>query len=328
MKPMDENLAGYLLKAEDPETQRDVETYLREHPEAHKRLEQVQHILDPLAADRDEADPPADLWVRTLARVAEYQCRNLPYAPPPSKGQSVPPSRPWWHRADGLVAAALMFVAAGLGVAGLGRGWQQHQIAACQNNLSKVSRALEVYSENHQGAYPRVQDEPPFNVAGMTLVALQDAGVLGSDVSVTCPANGQRSPGRWTAQELDELREQQPEKYGQVVRGLWGCYAYSLGYRVPEEDGGQFYGLVRGQDDNRPIMADRPPFTETSATDPGNSPNHGRRGQNVLFIGGHVKFLTGRNWGADTDIFRNNNNEVGAGLNRQDTVLGASWACP
>ena len=123
------------------------------------------------------------------------------------------------------------------------------------------------------------------------------------------------------------MHDRQPEKYEQVVRGLWGCYAYSLGYRVPDEDGGHFSGLVRGLDDGLPIMADRPPFTETNASDLGNSPNHGRRGQNVLYIGGHVRFLTGRTIGPD-DIYRNNNNEVGAGLNRQDTVLGASWACP
>src|SRR5207302_374431 len=138
---------------------------------------------------------------------------------------------------------------------------------------------------------------------------------------------GQRLPAQWTAQELEELQARQPEQYRHIVHGLWGCYAYSLGYRVSEEDGVQYCGLRRGQDENRPIMADRPPFTETNVADPGNSLNHARRGQNVLFIGGHVKFLSGHTIGTD-DIYRNDNNEVGAGVNREDTVLGASWARP
>ena len=76
-------------------------------------------------------------------------------------------------------------------------------------------------------------------------------------------------------------------------------------------------------------MADRPPFDRPN--DPGildaNSQNHGGLGQNVLYLGGYVKWAVHRNVGPNqNDIFLNANHELKAGLNPLDTVLGASGA--
>ena len=74
---MDENLIGYLLDALDPETQREVEAYLREHPDGRDRLEHLRRALEPLEADREPAEPRPGLVVRTIGLVAEYQCRRF-----------------------------------------------------------------------------------------------------------------------------------------------------------------------------------------------------------------------------------------------------------
>src|SRR5436309_9956542 len=74
-----------------------------------------------------------------------------------------------------------------------------------------------------------------------------------------------------------------------------------------------------------PILADRPPSDGT----PGNSPNHGGAGQNVLFLDGHVRFVPGRTIGdPDDDIFLNRANTVAAGVDNRDVVLGASASRP
>src|SRR4051794_37136109 len=116
---MDENLVGYLLNALDPETQRQVETYLHKEPGARQKLDTLRRAVEPLAADKEPAEPPAGLAFRTLARVAEYRCRPLPQAPEPTPTQIGPPARRWWRRADVLVAACLLVVVGGVGLPGL-----------------------------------------------------------------------------------------------------------------------------------------------------------------------------------------------------------------
>jgi hypothetical protein len=70
-----------------------------------------------------------------------------------------------------------------------------------------------------------------------------------------------------------------------------------------------------------PILADRPP----QGGGPGNSPNHGGCGQNILLVNGQVRYITTRAAGIDgDDIYTNRRNQVGAGLDRWDTVLGSS----
>src|SRR5438128_5281975 len=80
-RPMDENLIGYLLNALDSDTRQETEKYLLKNREARERLNRMTEALAPLEADRDAIDPPPGLWARTLARVAEFQCRQLPSAP-------------------------------------------------------------------------------------------------------------------------------------------------------------------------------------------------------------------------------------------------------
>ena len=60
-----------------------------------------------------------------------------------------------------------------------------------------------------------------------------------------------------------------------------------------------------------------------------NSQNHGVAGQNVLYVGGNVRWCTQPNVGENgDDIFLNRNLKVNAGLGRTDTVLGSSGDKP
>ena len=73
-----------------------------------------------------------------------------------------------------------------------------------------------------------------------------------------------------------------------------------------------------------PIMADR-----LESPTQVNSANHGGNGQNVLYLDGHVEWRTNRNAGINgDDIFVNRHDQLRAGEDREDTVLGPGDASP
>jgi hypothetical protein len=334
---MEENFVGYLLNALDADTHRDVESYLAAHPEARQRADLLRRALEPLAADAAE-EPSPGLWLRTLAHVARHEAHrpdrptlrladhlgDLPPAPRPAAAQVVGPSRSRWRRADVLVAAVLLFAVVGLGASLLPGLWYRQQVLACQNNLRQFHQALMEYSQRHGGAFPKVENAPPRNVAGIFVPILEESGTLPDDVTVACPADGHEKPPAVTLAELEELHKDRPSQFDALARRLAGCYAYSLGYGDP----GAHAGLRADDDDNLPILSDAPAFQGTGVA-AGNSPNHGGRGQNVLYIDGHARFSTTRGAGVGgDDIFVNQQGRVGAGFNRYDSVLGASAATP
>jgi prepilin-type processing-associated H-X9-DG protein len=340
---MDENLVGYLMDTLDPNTHRAVEEYLRTSPEARRRLGLLRQALEPLALDTNHSEPPAGLWIRTLARLAEQQCRKgpaadgvppdqvrestatlpLPQAPAPLATQVVGHRRNWWRRADVLVAAVLLIGLLGALPPGIVMAWRQHDINACQNNLRDFHTALVAYSDHHDGQFPRVEAKPPRNFAGIFVPLLHDAGLLTDQHSIGCPANKRQPPGKLTVKELEELREKRPYDFPTVARERGGCYAYTLGYHHQE----QHQGLLRARDDHLPIMGDRPCFGQGCDLNTANSLNHGGQGQNVLYAGGHVRFCKERKVGGD-DLYLNQRGQIAAGVGPTDAVLGSSSATP
>jgi hypothetical protein len=318
---MEENLAGYLLGALDPETERQVEQYLANHPHARPRLEQLRRTLERLNADRESVDPPPDLRFATLARIAEYRCRTLPQAPAPTRSQRAG-GRPSWRAVNSVVAACLFLVLSGLGAHWVYQQWMAQDQVSCQNNLERWYMALTSYADQNGGALPKIEAQPPKNHAGLVTVMVPDTGF-----SVTCSANEKRGPSRLSLQEIVDLEAVKPEEYQNLIRELSGCYAYTLGYEEWFDGKPKLIGLRLDSGADTPIMADRPPLEDVGIFAP-NSPNHGGRGQNVLFVGGQVRFLKEPKVNGDDDIYHNRDNLIGAGKDRLDVVLGASNSCP
>lgn len=318
---MDENLVGYVLNVLDPEVHAGVEERLRDRAEDQDKLEKVRLALAPLAADVEDEEPPPYLVVRTIARVAEHDCRKLPPAPPPIKELV---ARRGWRWADALIAAGILLCAATLLPTLSLRLWHQYHVYSCADNLHKFHDALIRYGDTHDGALPMVQAQGARSVAGIFVPILHDAGLLDSDVRVTCAPSSERTAFNRSVQDLEELYEQRPDEYRTVARKLSGCYAYTLGYF----DGARLVGARRNDDDRTPLMADCPPNDPTLFA-AGNSPNHGSRGQNVLFLDGSVLFCATRTVGLDSDdIYLDRANRQRAGADRRDTVLGPSGASP
>ena len=142
---MEENLIGYLLHALDPATEREVETYLREKPEAMKHLEKLRRVMQPLESDRDSIDPPSDLASRTVARV-EAMRKPAPAAPPMIL-RAPPPGFSWWRRPDVLVAAVLLIAAAGIMSPAIFRFRTMQDRTQCSNNMRDLHTSLVDYSQ-------------------------------------------------------------------------------------------------------------------------------------------------------------------------------------
>lgn len=319
---MEENYVGFLMNALDPEAQQQVEKHLQENPDAQQRLEALKRALEPLEADKDSIDPPPMLAFRSLARVAEYRCQPLPQAPAPEPAAEVLAGpAPWWRRADVLVAAGLFIAIMGVGIPGLSHLHAYRQRVDCANNLMQYHQAFVSYGDTHNGNYPGFDQPSPHNVAGMFVPILQDAGM--NVKKLRCPAN---DPTHFEPPSVEGLHLLAPEEYEKVADKLCGCFAYSLGYRDPVS--GELIGLRRSHpgeldNDSIPVLADRP---SVNGDQRGNSKNH--NGQNVLHVGGHVKFYTTPFTPDGDDIYRNKHGKVAAGVDRFDTVLGCSGDRP
>jgi hypothetical protein len=131
-------------------------------------------------------------------------------------------------------------------------------------------------------------------------------------------------------QQLQSLYESEPARFEAMVQELNGCYAYPLGYRSD----GQLQGLSKrafaGNTEFVPVLADRPPFDHPGAELlEGNSPNHGGTGQNVLYLGGNVRFAKNRMVGLNgADIYLNRNRRLGVGVDERDIPLASGTVHP
>ncbi len=346
----DEDLIGYLLHALDADDHRAVEAAVAADPAAAARLARARAALAPLAADRDPPAPRPALAARTLARVAQYAVANkiAVVDPPPPPDPPVSPGRPtlpdipvpaarvpagprppldsddylelppaprhdapdtgggrWWAfgRADLVVSAAIAVVAFGLVVSGIGRARYSSGVAACQDNLRALHAGLVGFSDVHDGQLPKVGGDPPYDTAGAFVLVLADSGQLPSAFTHTCPVAPEKK------------RPDAPVRY-----------TYTLGYRAPD---GLLLGLELADGANTdliPVAADDPCHAVAPA--PGTESPH-RRGQNVLYLGGNVRFAAAATVGVDgDDIYRNAAGRVGAGLHRYDAVLGRAGDRP
>jgi anti-sigma factor RsiW len=312
---MDDRLIGYALGLLEPADRDAVAAHLAAHPGDAAKVERVRRALRPLEADRDGYDPPPGLVAATLARTAEYlAARGLAVPTPPVEvAEPRPTRRPpadepvfssgAWRRADLIVAAGIGFIAFGLLMAGIGKLRQESSVRACQDQLRQLHVALAGYSDTHNGRFPQV-GTARVPVAGAFAAELARAGQYPADQVPLCPAAPAPEPRVITTPA------------GTPLPAVG--YSYALGYVGP---GGSVVGLRRGEGADgvsewEPIAADLPPVVPASAT------AH-PRGQNVLFVGGAVRFTTTPAVGINGDyIYSNDAGLVRAGLYREDASLG------
>lgn len=328
---MEENFIGYILGSLDPETNRRVEAYLDESPVAKHHVDLLRRAIGPLAVDRDTIDPPEGLVLRTISHVAEHIVNTEGSVSTEGPGSPVtdfiraiatePPTKPEmpaypvkapeatpqsWSPRNVIVSGGLSIAMLLIGVAAVMSIRQTRDIQACQNNLRTMYNGISAYCDKNDNRCPQV---PPNSNMRDVLKNLNDEKLLGRDVSFSCPATGNAMP--------------RTEVNGKSFIPSAGAieYSYCLGYR---DEFGRLNGLQRGNDsDYFPILSDAPQRQGSQAL-----PINHRRGQNVLFLGGNVRFCTTANVGlagangVGDDIYYNTLNEPKAGTHRWDSVLG------
>jgi hypothetical protein len=194
--------------------------------------------------------------------------------------------------------------------------------AGCVFYLQQIGHSLAQYASLHP-FYPYPPADQPDAHAGTFAAVLHDAGLL-RDLSVLdCPCNGPckgHSNDLPSAEQLMRLRKLDPDRYRHLL--CWD-YAYNAGYRHPSGRTGPVESRLPMA---IPVVADAPSHENYARILDGNSPNHGRRGQNVLFSDGTVRWLPTRRVGPyDADLYLNKRREIGPGLDEQDAVLLPSY---
>jgi hypothetical protein len=320
--PREDELLGYLLNALEGEDKQRIEAYLAADPDGERVLAALSRALDPLAADRDPPEPHQDLVFNTLKKVTAFRCRPPAAVKPPALANR-PSFLSRWRRSEVLVAASIAFLVLLFIPPALVQARFQRDLAACRDNLGQFHKAFVAYADDHNNELPApCRRGGPLNRAGAYAPVLRQAALWNENMRVVCPANaarGAKIAPPPSAKEIEDMRG--TPKYDGACRSMGGCYAYSLGY---VNETGQLCGLRKdilpGQ---TPLMSDRPRRQGEADWETANSPNHGGRGQNVLYLGGQCRYERTRSIDGD-DIFLNRRGKLAPGVDSRDSVLAPS----
>lgn len=309
---MNHDAFGYVFDALDANSESRIEHDLENDAELRARVESARAVVGPLADD-DSISPPPALAARTVAYVRGAR-QMADAADWSSSGTRI-------RMVDVVAAAAAVIILAALllpAVASL--RLQQSNRLACADRLRQLGVALAMYA-NHEGRQlPFVDSEGPMSYAGVFAVLLKSRRLIENADILVCPS---ADSALAVVPDKDAYLEAQsdPLRFKWLRRIMSGSYGYVLGF----QEFGAHRGYFVGREDGQPLVADRPPRADEADSD--NSPNHAGTGQNVLFAGGNVRWLTRPLLGTD-DLFHNRIGKVGAGLNRFDSVIGVSEATP
>ena len=305
------DLLDYALGQLDGPAREQIEHALAADPAAARSADRLSRSLRLLVDDGETYDPPPGLAGRTTRFVAESarQRRNLL--------EFVPASVPFrW--ADVAVAAGIL--AAGLLtlLPAVQRSKETVAQAGCAYNLQQLGRALWLYGSQHHH-YPFAAEGDPKAPTGAFAAMLHDGGALNDLKVLDCPCDG---AGKAHAPLPDyptlcRMQATDPERCKQVLG--WD-YAYNVGFRNPET--GRVDPIAAVHLATVPLLADEPPHENYRRVLDGNSPNHGGRGQNVLYTDLHVGWHNTRRLGPqDDDMFLNDRDELAPGVRPLDAAL-------
>lgn len=308
-----ETMLDYALAQLDDPRRRQVEAELAGDPDAARRVDRLTRAIHSLLDDGTAFEPPAGLARRTSRFVAENARRRrtiLDYVP------VIVPFRP----ADVAVAAGIFIAGLLTLLPAIQSSRDRMDVAGCTYNLQQLGHALWQYGSRHQH-YPFGPEHDPAAPTGSYVALLNDSGLLSeADIgSLDCPCAGSHRTHKRTMvpefRAFCRLAANDPQK---ACKTIGSDYAYNVGHY----DSGRVVSLAASRSEQVPLLADQPPHENFQALRPGNSPNHGGRGQNVLYADLHVGWHNTRRLGPnDPDMFLNDRNELAPGLDSDDAAL-------
>lgn len=274
------------------------------------RVGRLSDAVGRLCDDGRAYEPPPDLAQRACLLVAQARDRRrniLDFVP-----TQVP-----FRWSDVAVAAGVLLAGVLTLFPAVYRSREKMTQAGCISNLQKVGQALWLYGNSHRH-YPFGPEQSSEAHAGSFAAMLHDEGFLDDVTVLDCPSNGpchHRTPLPRFA-ELILIQRNDPDRLREAL--CWD-YAYNISYRHRT---GRVEPIENIRSPRVPLLADQPDHESFRLIRDGNSPNHGGRGQNVLYSDLHVGWHNTRRLSpADDDMFLNAEQQLAPGLNEEDFVL-------
>jgi hypothetical protein len=311
-----DQLIDFVLGQLEGTDREQIEQAAETDPDVAHKVEQLGRTIHLLLDDGEAIEPSPGLVRNTMALVAQSRLKSRSIF-------DYVPNRVPFQWADVAVAASI-FIAGVLTLLPAIRGSRERmRQAGCVYNLQQLGHSLAQYVALNP-FYPYPPSHQADAHAGTFAAVLHDAGVL-QDLSILdCPCNGpcpDRAQYLPSFDQLGQIRRFDPDGYRHLM--CWD-YAYNGGYL---RDSGRPGPVESRPAIAIPVVADQPPHENYVRILEGNSPNHARRGQNVLYSDGSVRWHGTRRIGPkDSDLFLNNRHELQPGVDKQDSVLLPSYS--
>ena len=276
--------------------------------------------LEPESCPDDLAE--GAIWrLNNLARSSQLRLEQLLAAEQTHKVTTK--SRFWWNLGKVAAVAAIILGIAGVLFAPLNWARERYRQQRCQMQLAGIWRGIKNYSSDYDGALPavatavgapwwKVGDQGSENQSNTRHIWLLVKGDYVKPADFVCPGRrGGRAP---------QLGFSQVKNYNDFPAR--GYVTYSFRIRCGKSMKESLLGGKVLIADMNPLFEKLPQNYSNSfklrlneALLTLNSPNHNRRGQNVLFCDGSVKFVKTRRTGiAGDDIFTLQNTDIYKGV--------------
>ncbi len=301
--PLREHLVGYLLNAVEADEHKVIEKQLARDGGLRQDVQLLQRSLEPLAVDQGHHDAPVGLAQRCCQYVySRTEIMPVALSPAGTIGGTV--NRRRWSWLDLSVAGAIAVAVAVLLVPAIYQSSAHARLLACQNNLKDIGYATASYSDRNGGYYPIAEPGDPAGSWAPQLVG--DGYLTNADRSLICPSSKLADDRQFRVLKPAELKELKnrlsPAEFAAVLDKLSGSYGETLGYTT---DDGKTYQRQRMQHRHGFVIASDLPGEHAA-----NSPNHGGRGQNVVFEDGSVAHLPSAVTAGGDNIFLNDMGQV------------------
>jgi len=325
MNPTREHLLGYLLGALERTDREQVERELEHDANLRDELRRLQDCVGRigLADEPDQYSPPAGLAARACRYVAlESETLVRPAKPAFSSAPADYLESRSFTWVDLLTAAAVLVAGFALFFPALSHSRFQAEIASCQNHMRQLGLAFHQFSTlDELRRFPWLDETGNRNRAGIYAPTLVNHRLVLDPRTFLCPSDETADLRQMQIPSFEQLDAARGATLEDYYETMGGSYGYHMGHAI---DG----RLVPPRDARRSnfvLLTDKPSDSRPGRT----TANHVGRGQNVLCEDGRVCWCSTVPMAhVIDDPFHNRRNQVAAGLDRDDSVVGRSTDSP
>ncbi len=304
------DLLDYHLGQLETDHRLQFEAELSQDPKLSRTSQLLGQRLSLLLDEGEPPEPPAGLVGRTVFKVL-----NLEASPSvlPMPGGYREPSFRW---ADVAVAAIVLIAGLGALLPAIEHSRRNRTNLQCISNLMNLGQGLNSFASGH-GKYPGPASKT--SLVASYMFPLLETSTISSPSVLTCPSSGMKpvslTEANWKSWQTNPNHP--PSEFHEFAKRI---YSYNPGYELGDGRTGPLSWEERISR-NQPLAADSVCKDHSDRVLPGNSLNHGGRGQYVLYTDGGVRYLTQRNVAGDQDIYLNDQKQLNYGLHDHDIVL-------